>query len=306
LHIALAVVFAGLTRCCHCGISNSTWVSVVLSVVRGHPPRTIGRPGLCVGFDLTPSRKVALEVALQLSVLLVMVLLFAIGKAACPTKLGLTPRKTATSRRGGGTDSYSYYTPMVEVVERGDSSDSKGGSLSQAPSHWNIENDDGAALPVRARLVTAAVNFGLSAYGTLLPAAASMLHCVEVPGRPGSFRFIDARHECSGSYRGFYAVAALLLLVPPALVIAAGWSMGKPGPAWVRKARIPCLFGRASASPQPFFQLPQYRLVQRKIFVEDCKAGVRRALVLVYDSKRWYWEGAIALCRLVSAGFFST
>ncbi len=41
---------------------------------------------------------------------------------------------------------------------------------------------DATSMPMRARCIAAAANFGLTAYSTLTTCAVRMLHCVEVPG----------------------------------------------------------------------------------------------------------------------------
>ncbi len=83
-----------------------------------------------------------------------------------------------------------------------------------------------ARVPVsrRAKLVTAAVNFGLTAYATLTVTALKMLHCVWVPGTPSKERrlFVQASVVCnySGWQVPYILLVAILVAIPAVLPFA--------------------------------------------------------------------------------------
>ncbi len=82
------------------------------------------------------------------------------------------------------------------------------------------------SVPRRTKLVTAAVNFGLTAYATLTVAAVKMLHCVWVPGTPLDQRRLFVRGSVVCSYSGWQApyilLVALLVAIPALLPFAGG------------------------------------------------------------------------------------
>lgn len=121
----------------------------------------------------------------------------------------------------------------------------------------------------RAKLVTASVNFGLTAYATLTVAAIKMLHCVWVPGTSPEERrlFVHASVVChfSGWQAPYVVLVVLLVAVPALLPFAAAWSRRVGGSAWDNDVRL----------------------------------GVRRALVDCYHPKAYWWEAALMAQRLV-------
>jgi hypothetical protein len=80
-------------------------------------------------------------------------------------------------------------------------------------------------VPRRAKLVTAAVNFGLTAYATLTVAALKMLHCVWVPGTPLEERRLFVRASVVCNYSGWqvpYILLVAILVAIPAVLPFAG------------------------------------------------------------------------------------
>jgi hypothetical protein len=88
---------------------------------------------------------------------------------------------------------------------------------------------DTSNVPLRARLVCAAVNFSTSLYATLTLAAMKLLHCVSVPGAPAGtlWMFIDGTQRCR--YLGWQApllvALAVLCAMPLALALVARWAV---------------------------------------------------------------------------------
>jgi hypothetical protein len=127
-------------------------------------------------------------------------------------------------------------------------------------------------VPHRTRTVLATVNFGLTAYATLTVACVKALHCVSVPGTgPGSPRRLFIRGTVECHYQGWQApivVLGLLLCVLPLVVIYLAW--------WARQDTKP------GSAPSHW------------------RAGVRRALILPYQDRTYWWEGVLMLQRLVS------
>lgn len=127
-----------------------------------------------------------------------------------------------------------------------------------------------ARVPVsrRAKLVTAAVNFGLTAYATLTVAALKMLHCVWVPGTPSEERrlFVQASVVCnySGWQVPYILLVAILVAIPAVLPFAAAWSCRPGGSVWDTDVRL----------------------------------GVRRAVVDSYHQRAYWWEAALMAQRL--------
>jgi hypothetical protein len=91
---------------------------------------------------------------------------------------------------------------------------------------------DTSLLSRRARLVGAAVNFGLTSYATLTVAALRMLHCVWVPGTAEGATRLFIRASLACDFRGWQApivgVVGLLLAVP-----IGGWAPS-PRVLWYR------------------------------------------------------------------------
>jgi hypothetical protein len=101
----------------------------------------------------------------------------------------------------------------------------------QAVAQVRRARDSVGTVPIlshRAMLVTAAANFGLTAYATLTLAAVKLLHCVWVPGTPSNQRrlYIRGSTVCSysGWQAGFIVLVAILIAAPVAVVWLATWS----------------------------------------------------------------------------------
>jgi hypothetical protein len=119
--------------------------------------------------------------------------------------------------------------------------------------------------PMRARVVTAAVNFGLTAYAALTVGAVKALHCVHAPGTLPSERrlFIQGTLACDyGGWQAPYVVLGVVLVgTPTALPFLAAWA-----------------------------RQPTGGVVRR---------GVRRALVDPYRDGAYWWEAVLMAQRLV-------
>jgi hypothetical protein len=119
--------------------------------------------------------------------------------------------------------------------------------------------------PMRARVVTAAVNFGLTAYAALTVGAVKALHCVHAPGTlPSEQRlFIQGTLACDyGGWQAPYVVLGVVLVgTPAALPFLAAWAR-QPTDGAVRR-------------------------------------GVRRALVDPYRDGAYWWEAVLMAQRLV-------
>ncbi len=191
-------------------VNTSIGTAFVLSLMRMQPPTSAAsEDGFCVVHGLTATGKVGLETALQLSIALGMVLVY-----QCVTRLrgrcsrdtfrgGLPSYLRRHSCRGGqaccqllrGTS-----VPGAALVS------GAYGSADAAPltSAQLLPTDPSAAgqglavfegtVPtLRARLVTATVNFILAAYGSTTVAVMRMLDCVHVPGTPTAQRRLFIR-----------------------------------------------------------------------------------------------------------------
>jgi hypothetical protein len=151
----------------------------------------------------------------------------------------------------------------------------------------------------RARLVTAAVNFLLTAYATLTVAAVKLLHCVWVPGTPPDTRhlFIRASVPCHyGGWQAPYVVAVVVLaVVALALPLVARWASGMP-------PLPPSLhWSEAGDTATPTLTtrlLPSTPAVGETLLM-DVQSGVWRALVEPYSPKWYWWESVLLLQRLV-------
>jgi hypothetical protein len=153
----------------------------------------------------------------------------------------------------------------------------KRGALRTWPSHLK-------PLSHRAKLVTAAVNYCLTAYATLTVAAVKMLHCVWVPGTPTHQRrlFIEGDRVCNylGWQVPYILLVALLAAVPAVLPLIAAWSR-RPTRNDIESMRDL----REYDSPHPL--------------ADDIRLGVKRALVDPYVHSAFYWEAVLMTQRLV-------
>jgi hypothetical protein len=163
-----------------------------------------------------------------------------------------------------------------------------------APQHLTDAGAASVPPPRRALIVTAAVNYFLTAYSTFTVAAVKLMHCVSVPGTPpGSTArlLIQGSLTCDlGGWRSlFVLVLVLLCLVPGVVLGAAAWAVRPPPSSGPPHAAAP-----VPASPSSPLLGPR-----RGLLVQDVQWGVRRALVDPYRG-RWYgWEAVLMLQRLV-------
>lgn len=167
---------------------------------------------------------------------------------------GPTPPLLRPSRRASAT----HTQTTVDVEDAGGLEAPKQRQLSQ-----------------RAMLVTAAVNFGLTAYATLTVAAVKMLHCVWVPGSPPYQRRLYIRGtvvcDYGGWQAGFLILVAVLAAAPVGLALVASWAR------------------HAVPSYEP----------GGPTLVQDVRLGVRRSLVDGYRESMFWWEGSLMVQRLV-------
>ena len=156
---------------------SSRAADVVLAILRMRAPSFSGRdsPGLCAVRNLTADDKVGLEVGLQLGVGLVMVVLVAVSLWV----RGCRWRSLRSARRAGLSAGY-LHARLLGSAYSDDAGPGGGPSrvsslsvLSSVDSSCSsnaavLTNDvfpagDGTLLPPRARYITAAVNFGVTA-----------------------------------------------------------------------------------------------------------------------------------------------
>jgi hypothetical protein len=230
-------------------------VDAVLSVLRMQAPSTTDGPGLCAVRDLTADGKVGLEVGLQLAVGVVMVVLVAASlwlrgpwvavvsgmKRRASPVLGATGNadlQAGLLDHGSVDGSVACGEPArVSILNMRDDEQCEPGAsrdstvtVSQSPS----SPSDGTKLPPRVRYLTAAVNFGVTAYSTVTVAVVRMLHCVWVPGTPLHQRRLFIRGSVVCDYTGWqvpYMVSlVVLVVVPVTLPLVAAWS---------RRANVP-------------------------------------------------------------------
>ncbi len=215
-------------------------VDVVLSLLRMQAPSASrsDSPGLCVASTLTADGRVGLEVGLQLGVGLVMVVLVAVSQWVRSTGSRCSFRSSRRTISGAGTLHVglldSAYGDSIEGPSRMHSlnvlSSGTSSSWAPAPMGGSSPASVGTLLPPRARCITAAVNFGVTAYSTVTVATINMLHCVWVPGTPPHHwqRRLFIRGSVVCDYSGWQAphvvVLAVLVAVPFLLPLAASWS----------------------------------------------------------------------------------
>ncbi len=146
-------------------------VSTFLSLLRLQAPsQSRGLSGHCVVKDLTASTKVALETGLQLSVAVAMVLLYWCGK--------LFPVRYLAGRFGLHRSSFRVRQDSTQPCET-----SSLLRLDTVVASTGVLDQGNETPPTRTRrvlVVSAAVNFGLTAYASLTVATMSLLQCVWV------------------------------------------------------------------------------------------------------------------------------
>jgi hypothetical protein len=208
-------------------------MDVVLSILRMQPPSTTDAPGLCAVSSLTAEGKVVLELCLQLAVGVFMVLLIMIQRCAFRSKPTPGFRQ---ARRSLPSDLH-----VSLLTADGDPSNEESLHLYSLSMQVSACEDDrsylgrvgmvsgGNMLPQRARLVTASVNFCVTAYSTVTIATIKMLHCMWVPGTSPHQRRLFIRGSTICAYSGWQLpyVLSLVVLValPLALPLAAAWSL---------------------------------------------------------------------------------
>jgi hypothetical protein len=129
-------------------------------------------------------------------------------------------------------------------------------------------------LTQRALLVSAAVNFGLTAYATLTVACVKMLHCVWVPGTPRSELRLFIRGSVVCDYGGWQAGLLVLVTLLAAAPLGVAWLA-----AWSRRGVGPSDVGSH--------------------LKRDVRLGLRRALVDSYKKGAYFWEAVLMGQRLV-------
>jgi hypothetical protein len=205
---------------------SSKLTSILLSVLRMESPHTNSGPGMCALRRLTSTGKVALEAGLQLSVALAMVAVYLCVRAGSAVGAVWT-RRTKPTR-----SSSDLSTPFVHVVAPGGSlygssgtavdcpspamedlvgvvevREGRRGSRGCCPSGTGTASSgvDGAQLALPARLITAAVNFGLYIRGSQV--------C-----------------EYTGWQLPYVLLVGVLVMVPVVLPWVAAWSNAQPKP----------------------------------------------------------------------------
>ncbi len=258
--------------------SGASASQFLLSLLRGHVSGQT--PGVCVLSKLTSTSKVLLEAGLQLCVGVAMVALLVVVSLVgqCPLRKSRLRRESThdlpiedseslplhkkTGAQGGVYQSLSAHdddaVPMFRPEDR-------------------VQVDTATELSVESfgsRLVTAAVNFGLSAYAAVSAASMRLLHCVHVPGSPPAERRLFIRGSVTCDYTGWQfplvLILAVLVATPIVLPMAAAWSVKKAGPRGSK------FCGRSG------------------------RIGVRRALVDMYVDRHFWWEAVMMAQRLVS------
>lgn len=269
----------------HADSSRAT--EVILAVLRMQSPDTEGSLGFCVVDNLTTTSKVALEAVAQLSVAAAMAVVYVAVTLGLRAKHNFCQRVTipggqryllfsgypagllAASNEVGGYGA-------VDNAGVGPGLAAMGIEASEAGSRVIVVQ---GSLSHRARVVTAAANFLLTAYATLTVATIKMLHCVWVPGTPSHERrlFIRGTQVCdyTGWQLPYFLVLALLTAAPLLLPFVSIWSIQTRGAALHR------------AGPPTF--------------KDDLRRGLRRALVESYNDNAPWWESVLMAQRLVLA-----
>jgi hypothetical protein len=127
-------------------------------------------------------------------------------------------------------DTSDDYVPMTDgeemVGEEEQAQAGAGASVGGSGGGRGVGGRLGAARPeprtLRARLITAATNFSLTAYATLTVAVTKLLHCVWVPGTPLHTRHLFIQGTTACAYTGWqapYVIVLCVLVVLPALAV---------------------------------------------------------------------------------------
>lgn len=187
--------------------------------------------------------------------------------------------------RGGGVQGL-----VVDVSKTRGAGDVHDASAGAAGTNSLFDYGPGAGSPKvppiskGARLVAAAVNFGLTAYATLTVACVKLLHCVQVPGVSShssvttvvNRRFMHGTASCN--YTGWQGGALAVV------VLLAVGTVGVLGGAVLSRRSL------ASSEMEHGWR-------------QSVRRGVRLALVDMYHGRdgRYCWETVLMLQRLVGA-----
>ncbi len=263
----------------HFGLPRSSGAAaIVVSLLRMQAPAQAGVPGLCTLRELSALTKPVLEAGFQLLVVLSMIGLWLLVGISQRLSLLCRDRRCCGHRERAPSESSSlelYHGRGYASFEHGDVSRSEGTS---ALSVVVVDSDapDGTLLSSRARCVTAAVNFALTAYAALTVTSIKLLHCVWIPGTPESERrlFVSGSTVCNlrGWQLPLLFVLAALVAMPIVLAV------------WTTRAlrRVPHTVAAVVVSTST-----------------DVKAGLRRAVVETYNGPFFWWESVLMAQRLV-------
>lgn len=235
-----------------------------ISVLRMQAPDLADVPGLCALHGLTSVSKPVLEAGFQVLVVLSMVAIWLVVRLSQWVAI-LCPRRQELSsielHRGRGYATYEY----TEVLS------SSGGSTPLTNPLFDAS--DGTLLSPRARFVTVAINFGLTAYAALTVTSVKLLHCVWVPGTPESERRLFVSGSTICEFSGWQLPLLMLLtgLVALPIVLAIGTHLS------LRSSLL------SAPVPRP----------------TDIKAGFKRAVVETYSKPLLCWESVLMAQRLV-------
>jgi hypothetical protein len=272
------------------GTHQSVALNILLSFVRFQAPSLSDPPGFCVASRLTATSKVGLEVGLQLSVAAAMAALY---RAVVGVRRWRQRWGPLGGCRPGSTLAVTAVDPEQYVALDGGA---PGVPVSRGPSSFSMsslgthdEDGDGGACGMakapasqRARLVSAAANFGLTLYAALTLAVMKLLHCVWVPGTAAHEHRLFLRASVVCDYSGWQLPLVVALAALAACPLAAAWAA-----MWSRQGP-----GRGVGMTP--------RSVQRGAgLAADVRCGVRLALVDTYREGRHWWEAVLMTQRLV-------
>ncbi len=224
--------------------------------------------GFCVVDSLTSRSKVVLETGLQLSVgaaMVVLVLLVRLGRGG-----GLAWR----SKRA--PEDADLGTPLMAELP-----------LTAGPVGSLLVGRGDDDRSIGTRLTTAAVNFALTAYGSVTLGAMKLMHCVHVPGTPVDQQRLFIAGDVVCNFAGWQlplvALLGLLAGVPLALPFVAAWSRAASTHGDVPRASSCCACA-----------------------CRHGRVGVRRALVDAYSPRTPWWEAVLLAQRLVGGPVSTT
>jgi hypothetical protein len=270
------------------GLRPSRAVSILLAVLHGGSfggaNTAASTAGFCVSHSLTSRFKVMLEAGLQLSVGVAMVLLVAAG-AACRVRRETKGRRPSI-QVSVALRELAYGAEPLLPASLQLTTDPDHGAASSSARVYGREVEDRS---MHTRLVTAAVNFALTAYGTVTLALMRLLHCVHVPGSPGGQQRLYIAGSVVCEYGGWQLPLVVVLIVMCCAPVVLPWVA-----LWSRDRRTVSSedLGHGHTGPDG------YRCRRTRV-------GVRRALVDAYTDGREYWESVLLAQRLVRACMFA-